>query len=152
MNTQKLARIYELRAQILRECPHNDLEKDLQHVLDCVRQQTATSPARTNQTATQIPEAPSISPDFIQHLSKMNLAEMESVLRASDLYKDRRKAKMQALARSLGLKVSNQTKEVLLQMVIQHFEARRMDSLIRTHRTLDDMQIEVEVSSLGAKG
>lgn len=126
MKTHELANQLELLAKLLRSMPDSELEETIAEPLSLLegKKQSIKTSSRSTQL---LPEGTE------DHLKKMTPAEIEKYL-GSDV-EPFSTAQLRDLAVRLEISVSKrQNKNALVNLITRHFEARQMDSIIRSSR------------------
>jgi hypothetical protein len=133
VKTHKLAAYMEVTAKILRELPDGELIETLEHMLKLAR----TSKNRNSAEANLLSDVTPISTAVVDRLTNMSSAQIEEFLTTSKEFEGL--TRIRELARHLAIKMSRrQNHAALVNMIVRHFEARRMDFTIRGSQVRDE--------------
>ncbi|ASS76000.1 hypothetical protein CIG75_14195 [Tumebacillus algifaecis] len=145
MQTSDAIQMFEQINQILKLVPEEQLTDAFDYILKAVKQYVSE---REHQ-----PKAPQkrkvttldfkVAPCDLELLSEMDTMKLRSFLKSSDYFTH--KMKLQALVQQIGIPFTKkQTKEDLLNLIVQHYQMHRMDSMIKTHQThLEPIEIKI---------
>jgi hypothetical protein len=127
----------EITAKILRELPDGELIETLEYLLKLTRKDKS----KHSSGAQVLEEMSPPSQEMIDRLANMSSPQIEQFLSTSKEFGNLKR--MRELANHLGIKMSRrQNHAALVNVIVRHFEARRMDFIIRGGQTKDDPPLE----------
>lgn len=125
MKTHELAALMDLTAKILRELPDGEPIETLEHLLRLARKSK-----NKNSRGALLKESAPVSEEMVNRLASMSSAQLEQFLGTSEEFEGL--TRIRELARHLRIKMSRtQNHAALVNMIVRHFEARRMDFTLR---------------------